>query len=447
MSQLKGLTVPMNLPRPGYLLRLYSALGSVSLPLWRIAMKWRLRRGKEHPVRVEEKFGVTSVTRPGGPIVWLHGVSVGEAMALRAVIIALGEARPDLHFLLTSSTTASADALKQNGLPPRTIHQFAPADTRSAVDTFLAHWRPDAIAFSERDFWPGLIRWSQEWGSQRGVHPLLINSRMSEASFVRRRRAGRLFQDLLGGFPHILLQDTASLARFKAIGAKEEALEVVGSMKVASPPLPDTPALSAAFRKALSDRPCWVAASTHRQEVQTIVKAHIAATELEPRLLTVVAPRKPEVFELQAQALQDAGLTVAMRSSMPDSLRETDALVIDTIGEMGVWLRASNLVFMGFSLPDEGQPLTGKNPYEALAVGSVVVHGPDTTTFAEDYATLDAAGATRQVNSVSELASMIAHRDEFPTMQAAGAAFLANGRAPLERTVEAILHALDKSSA
>lgn len=437
--------LPRKLPNPGFLLRFYSAIGRISMPVWKIALRIREGRGKEDAARLGEKFGQTLVSRPEGRLVWLHGVSVGESMALRPLIEELSAAQPDLNFLLTSSTTASAQALEQNGLPPRTIHQFAPVDTRVAVDRFLNHWRPDAIGFSERDFWPGLIRWTQEWGSKRGVMPVLVNSRMSSDSFQRRNKVASLFRDLLGGFPKILLQDEGSRERFLALGVKNEQLEVVGSIKAGGAPLPDVPDVSIAFSKAAAGRPVWLAASTHAQEVQTIVDAHSLAKQAMPDLLTIVAPRKPDVFEQQAQAASAAGLNVALRSSMPDDLSRVDMLVVDAIGEMGVWFRASDLVFMGFSLPSEGPSLTGKNPFEALALGAAVVHGPDTTNFAESYEALDAAGATRQVNSVEELAALIVGRDGLPEMQSAAQAWLADAaRLPLQRTRDAILDALDR---
>ncbi|MEM1366370.1 MAG: glycosyltransferase N-terminal domain-containing protein, partial [Pseudomonadota bacterium] len=217
------------LGRPGWMLATYGLLGRFSAPVWRLALSVRKRRNKETDTSVTQKLGAPSATRPSGQLVWLHGVSVGESMALRPLIAALSNSRPELHFLLTSSTTTSAAALLQNGLPPRTIHQFAPVDTKSAVDAFLNHWQPDAVAFSERDFWPGLIRWTQEWGQSRNVAPLLINSRMSQDSLKRRTRGATLFRDLLRGFPKILLQDEGSQARFVSLGVPANQLEIVGS--------------------------------------------------------------------------------------------------------------------------------------------------------------------------------------------------------------------------
>ncbi|MEM1366126.1 MAG: hypothetical protein AAGH82_10305, partial [Pseudomonadota bacterium] len=259
----------------------------------------------------------------------------------------------------------------------------------------------------------------------------------------RRTRGATLFRDLLRGFPKILLQDEGSQARFVSLGVPANQLEIVGSIKAAAEPLPDLPEISSAFAAAIGDRPRWVAASTHAQEVDTIVQAHLLAKKSLPDLLTIVAPRKPDVFAAQAEAAKSAGLKVVMRSEMPASLTGADMLIVDAIGEMGVWFRASDLVFMGFSMPSHGPRLTGKNPFEALVLGAAVLHGPDTTNFAENYASLDAAGATRMVDNVEDLATVIVERDGLDDLKASAAQWLIAAQKPLERTAEVILEALD----
>ena len=66
----------------------YLMLTRLLCPLVPLALRWRLRKGKEMPGRWREKLGEASVTRPDGPLIWMHAVGLGEALALRALIAA-----------------------------------------------------------------------------------------------------------------------------------------------------------------------------------------------------------------------------------------------------------------------------------------------------------------------------------------------------------------------
>src|SRR5579871_2508492 len=66
-------------------LRLYR-VASVAAPLAPRLLAWRLKRGKENPARLTERYGVTGAPRPAGPLVWVHGSSVGEMLAVIPLI-------------------------------------------------------------------------------------------------------------------------------------------------------------------------------------------------------------------------------------------------------------------------------------------------------------------------------------------------------------------------
>ena len=59
-------------------LRAYRLLSAAAAPLAPLLLARRLRRGKEHGARLAERRGQTRLARPDGPLVWLHGASVGE---------------------------------------------------------------------------------------------------------------------------------------------------------------------------------------------------------------------------------------------------------------------------------------------------------------------------------------------------------------------------------
>src|SRR5579862_2382079 len=108
-------------------LALYAAATGLLEPLAPSLLRRRARAGKEDPARISERLGRTALPRPDGPLVWLHGVSVGESLSLLPLIAGLRAGRPGLNVLVTSGTVTSAEVLAKR-LPAGVIHQFAPVD-------------------------------------------------------------------------------------------------------------------------------------------------------------------------------------------------------------------------------------------------------------------------------------------------------------------------------
>ena len=90
-------------------------------------LRRRVKAGKEDPRRLPERLGHASLPRPAGPLIWMHGASVGESLSLLALIDRLRAERPASPILVTSGTVTSAELLAKR-LPEGVIHQFAPID-------------------------------------------------------------------------------------------------------------------------------------------------------------------------------------------------------------------------------------------------------------------------------------------------------------------------------
>src|ERR1700739_4191020 len=119
-------------------LRVYRKLSSAVVPLAPALINRRLKQGKEDPERIGERRGMSRDVRPEGPLVWIHGASVGEVLAAAALI----ERLRALHIgiLLTSGTVTSA-AIVAKRFPPEIIHQYVPYDSPRYVTRFLDHLR------------------------------------------------------------------------------------------------------------------------------------------------------------------------------------------------------------------------------------------------------------------------------------------------------------------
>ena len=359
----------------------------------------RARRGKEDPVRVDERMGFTRAERPAGDLVWLHGVSVGESLSLLPVVERFVKARPDLTVLVTSSTVTSARILAER-LPAGVIHQYAPVDAPGVVARFLDHWRPSLAVFVESELWPNLLLEAQ----RRGVKLALVSARITEKTVEGWARFPASARALTGAFDLVLPQDGASAQRLESMGARIDGLV---NLKLSGDPLPHDAAAFSRLSAAIGDRPVIVAASTHEGEEVAIVRA---LDRLGDRVCLILAPRHPERGPHIAQALQREGYAFAMRSRGETIGPDTDIYLADTLNEMGLFLRLADVVVMGGSFaPAIGlPPVGGHNPLEPARLGRPTITGPDASNWAPVTSALVEAGGLALVQAPSDLPSVIA---------------------------------------
>ena len=187
------------------LLRLYQLLSAAATPLAPTLLSHRLKRGKEHPARLDERYGASRIARPDGPLVWVHGASVGELLAVIPLIERIHN--KEFAVLCTSGTVSSAQVAEQR-LPKAVIHQFVPFDAPRFVERFFDHWRPDLALFVESDLWPNLIINAK----LRGIPLILVNGRLSERSFNRWRTVPSTIAALLRRFDLCLAQSAGHAA-------------------------------------------------------------------------------------------------------------------------------------------------------------------------------------------------------------------------------------------
>lgn len=406
----------------------YAVLGRLAAPALALWLAHRARQGKEDPARLGERRGVTSLGRPPGRLLWIHGASLGEARSALPLLARILDDHPRAEALVTTGTLSSARMLA-GALPPRARHQFAPLDVPAWVARFLDHWRPDAALWVESELWPNMLA---ALGA-RGVPAALVNARLSDASYARWRRMARALRPPLGVFAQILAQSDADAARFEALGARRVATP--GNLKFDAPVLPAEDAGLAKLRDAIAGRPCWLAASTHAGEEEAAAQAHEVARATMPGLLTIVVPRHAPRGEAIAAMLAARGHGVARRALGTLPGPATGFYVADTMGELGLFYRLAPVVFMGRSLARGG----GQNPLEAAALGAALLAGPDTGNFRDVYERLAAADALRVVADGAALGAALAELLADPAARAGMAgragAVAAAGRGAIARSL------------
>ena len=366
-------------------------IAGLLLPRW---LAYRVRRGKEDPLRIAERTGITSIPRPPGRLVWFHAASIGESLSILPLIEAV--AAGGWQVLVTTGTMTSAQLLSER-LPAAAIHQYVALDYLPWVGRFLDHWKPDLVLWTESELWPNTL---SQIGA-RHIPAVLLNARLSDRAFKGWARWPGFARAVLGAFALVIAQSDADKLRFAALGARQAV--GAGNLKLAAAPLPVDQAALDILMGDVGKRPRWLAASIHPGEDAIAAQVHSAVKAKHPGLLTVVVPRHPQKAADMAADMTTAGLKVARRSLGEKITPTTDIYIADTMGELGLFYRLCGLAFMGKSLAVGG----GQNPAEAAQLGCALTLGDDMSNFRDITADFIARRAALEVRNAAALTAAV----------------------------------------
>ena len=410
-------------------LALYRFATRLLEPLAPWLVEQRIKKGKENPDRIGERFGVTQVERPKGTLIWMHAASVGESRLLLDVFTALRKRRPNVRALVTTQTTTSADMIAAWS-PPGVIHQMAPVDGPKAVEAFLQHWQPDTAVFAEGEIWPNMLAALKE----HGVPTALVNARMTKRtlrSWNKRKPSARIVFSTFG-FIGAADQLTADGVQ----SALDRRITVVGNLKIASAVAAPPAAAVEDFRTRMNARPIVLAASTHPGEDEFALDAFTEVRLRKPGVLMIVVPRHPDRGDAITTMMRERGMTTQQwsKDKTPPGA-DVDVLVADTIGELLFWYAASDAVYLG-GATSEG--IGGHNPVEPVQLGKRVFTGPHGFNFRETFDALQETGALVVGSTYQELTDYWINALDIAQPAPMLGAFFTASRAPFEQTLDAI---------
>lgn len=407
----------------------YRWAGAIIFPVVGAYVAFRASKGKEERGRQGERYGVASVARPSGPLVWVHAASVGETSAVTPLVEAIVEM--GIHVVLTTGTVTSAKMV-QDRLGDRVIHQYVPLDLKPAVDRFLTHWQPDLAVICESEIWPMTIL---ELGTRR-VPQVLVNGRLSDRSFAAWNKRASIAEALFENLAHVVAQSDVDGERFRTLGARP--VTVSGNLKVdtAVPPVDNSQLL--ALQKMIGPRKTWAAISTHQGEEEIVAQVHQMLKARHRDLLTILVPRHPDRAAEVAALIETMGMKVALRSRNDPIDADTDIFIGDTIGDMGLYLRMAEIAFVGRSLTAQG----GQNPLEPAMLKSAILSGRNVQNFRDSYQRLIKNGAAKLVRDKDMLAGAVNYLFNNPAerqiMIDAGLKTVEDMRGSLSRTMTAL---------
>jgi len=353
-----------------------------------------------------------SEKRPGA--IWIHAVSVGEALSGVALARRLKQAYPDRP-LVVSTTTLTGHALARERIPFADAICYFPLDWAFCIRRALRAVRPSIVIVLETEIWPNFLREAR----RRRVPVVFVSGRISDRSFARYRHYLGVFgfylrpflRSALADASAFLMQSEKDAERIRALGAPPDRVYVSGNLKY-DLELPATTPISH-----------WLATEAQRRGRSPIIVAgSVVATEEPhaliafgtlqgefPKALLVLAPRKPECFDSAAEFIDESHRKFIRRSQLPVPAPsqncplqgefsipdDVTVILLDTIGELASLYRVADGAFVGGSLVPSG----GHNILEPAAFGKIPVFGPSMENFAEIAERFTSAGAAVQVES------------------------------------------------
>ena len=359
-------------------------------------------RDRRYFTGLRERLGFLPSETTGAGAIWFHAVSVGEVLSAETLIRHLRAERPRVRMYVSTATLAGR-ALADQKLAGLADHVFfAPLDYRSTVCRVLRKLRPALVVIFETEIWPNLYRESK----RAGASLLVVNGRISDRALPRYRRWRGFFKHALRWPDAILAQSEQDGTRYVEAGANAGCVKVAGNLKYDfEPPSAGVAADLADFLDRVKPSGVWIAASTMPPRETGDVDeddAVIAAFARKPGLLLILAPRRPERFDLAADKLRQAGIRFTRRTAL-GPIELPGVLLLDSIGELAAMLERADVVFMGGTLAKRG----GHNILEPAYFGKPVIVGPHMENFAAIAEEFHTARALVRIGDSSELGAAV----------------------------------------
>ena len=346
--------------------------------------------------------------------IWIHAVSVGEVLAVLPLAQQLKTRFPRRR-LVVSTTTLTGQKIAHERMPFADAIFYFPLDWRGPVRRALAAAGAAAVIIVETEIWPNFLRECR----RAQVPVIFVNGRLSERSFRGYGRAlsfsggavAGFLKKVLGDATLFLMQSKEDAARIIALGAPGERVVVTGNLKYDLSDPGERP-LSAWMESELTKshrRPVVVAGSVLANEEIAVLRAFADVEREFPHALLILAPRKPEQFDIAAARVAESGRKLLRRRDMvlngsglaalPEAIR---VFLLDSLGELAGLYRLADAVFVGGSLVPSG----GHNILEPAAFGKVPIYGPSMENFRDIAETFLEAGAAIQVSSAEDLGAV-----------------------------------------
>jgi len=314
------------------------------------------------------------------PVIWVHGVSLGEINAARSLVNEIHSQLPDYRVVVSSTTDTGMTKAMDLFSPDHKVF-FWPLDLTFFVKRALDRIKPELVVLMEGEYWPNFLSQCRK----RGIRTAVVNGRLSPTKgYPRYRMLGRLARKLIfDKLDAVGAQNDQYAELFEKLGVDLRRISVTGMLKYDTAGDAHSVAGAEELGRVLGvdNQKVFVAGGTGKGEEKIVLDAWNAISARHGDARLVIVPRKPERFEEVARLIRSSGYELVRRSEHPDgaAVVESHVAVIlgDTMGELRKFYSLATCIFVGRSLVKAG----GSDMIEAGALGRAVCFGPHTFNF------------------------------------------------------------------
>jgi 3-deoxy-D-manno-octulosonic-acid transferase len=344
-----------------------------------------------------------SLRSDGRPTIWFHSCSVGETLSVQPLVHVLHQRLPEARFVFSTITNTGQIIARQRFAKYGDGNSFYfPIDLASVANRVLDWIRPVMMVIIDTEIWPNVLHQAY----LRGIPVILVNGRVSAASFRYYRWARPVLRRVLRNYRVLMMKSEQDAERIKYMGALPDKIVVTGNLKYDRDLVEKE--ISEAQARALEESlelnsaagHLIVAGSTHPGEEQTLLAA-LARIKKTPGLeqtRLLLAPRHPERFDAVAALAARAGFRVRRRSNGSTSAQDAEVLVLDTLGELATAYRFATVVFVGGTLIRHG----GQSIMEPALYAKPIVIGPSMENFPQIIDEFRSRHGVRQISAAED---------------------------------------------
>lgn len=336
----------------------------------------------------KEKLGFLKPPDLGDKIVMLHGVSVGEIIALENLTRKIKETFPDYKIVITTGTKTGQDIAHKKYADVANYITYFPFDIPFAVSSFLDKIRPSVVLIAETELWPNFAYLCK----QKKIPLFVINGRISDNTFKSYLGLKHFFKIILNNYTGLYTQSLEDRNKLIKIGANPDTTEFMGNLKF------DIKKLDVSIDIGKGSNKLIIAGSTHKGEDEIVLNAFKNIKQQVKNAKLLLASRHLERLSDIEELVKQTGLSYGFRSK-GGTFEDNDIILLDTLGELGKMYSICDFAFIGGSFNTTG----GHNPLEASVYNKPVITGPCIHNFKDIYGILTHTNAGKLVKTPQEL--------------------------------------------